>query len=203
MGIGRFFQQDSSRRWVWKVIGLWLVNATYCESTIRGKMMKKAAVSHVNVLQCNSIGFVKGPENGFRLELYDKYRDGLKNLEQFSHVQVIWWADRNDNDKGRECLVTELPYAKGEDAGVFACRSEFRPNPVGITVCPILSVDQESGVVHLAYIDALDSTPIIDLKPYIPVSDRVRDVSVPHWFSKWPEWYEDAGKFFSEEFSEE
>ncbi len=165
--------------------------------------MNKPAAVDSKSFQVNSIGQVRGPEKGFRLEMLDEYRPGLQHLEQFSHVMVFWWADRNDNQKSRKCLVTELPYAEGVEAGVFACRSEYRPNPVAVTICPILSIERETGIVHVAYIDALDSTPIIDLKPYIPVCDRVRDVAVPDWFSKWPEWYEDAGEFFARHFPSE
>jgi tRNA (Thr-GGU) A37 N-methylase len=67
-----------------------------------------------------------------------------------------------------------------------------------VTTCFLLDVDEGSGIVHLAWIDAFDGTPILDLKPYIPVSDRIRDVGVPEWFTDWPEWMEDGADFFAE-----
>jgi tRNA (Thr-GGU) A37 N-methylase len=50
----------------------------------------------------------------------------------------------------------------------------------------------------LDYIDAVDGTPLLDIKPYIPVCDRARTSAVPAWFRDWPEWMEDAGAFFSQ-----
>ncbi len=126
------------------------------------------------------------------------FREGLKHLDQFSHVMVFWWADRMDTVVQRQVLTTSLPYAPGEEAGVFACRSEYRPNPIAVTTLPILGVDVAAGIVVLPWIDALDGTPLIDLKPYIPVSDRIRDVRVAPWMADWPVWMEEAGAYFAE-----
>lgn len=126
------------------------------------------------------------------------FRAGLKQLDQFSHVMVFWWADRMDTEAQRRTLTTSLPYAPGEEAGVFACRAEYRPNPIAVTTMPILGVDVDAGIVVLPWIDALDGTPLIDLKPYIPVSDRIRDVKVAPWMADWPLWMEEAGAYFAE-----
>ena len=165
--------------------------------------MSKTVVVESKKFQIESIGYTRGPEGGFRLEIFKPYRPGLGQLANFSHVMVFWWADQHDNVKSRQRVTTPLPYAEGVEAGVFACRSEYRPNPVAVTTCPILNIDEADGVVNIAYNDAFDNTPIIDLKPYLPVSDRVRDVKVAEWFSSWPDWYEDAGEFFAKFFSED
>jgi tRNA (Thr-GGU) A37 N-methylase len=60
-------------------------------------------------------------------------------------------------------------------------------------VCEIVDIDEESGIVKLTNIDAYDNTPVLDLKPYIPVVDRVQDVKVPDWYSGWPEWFPAEG----------
>ena len=62
----------------------------------------------------------------------------------------------------------------------------------------VIDVDVENGVVILPWIDAFDGTPVLDLKPYITVSDRIRDVNVAEWMQDWPEWMEDAGEYFAE-----
>jgi len=121
------------------------------------------------------------------------YRPALAHLADFSHVLVLWWATGHDNPESREIMRCELPYAPGVEAGVFACRAEYRPNPIGVTVCPIIDVDESSGRVTVADIDAFDGTPIIDLKPYIGVTDRVHDLTVPPWFDGWPEWLPEEG----------
>ena len=147
----------------------------------------------------NPIGRVEASDQfgKYEVHVFPEYTAALKLLDQFSHVMVIWWAHHHDNAEDRSILSTELPYARGTHAGVFACRSEYRPNPIGITIMPILSIDEQTGVVTLPWIDALDSTPVLDLKPYIPSADRIRDVSVAGWCKDWPVWMEEAGEYFA------
>ena len=66
-------------------------------------------------------------------------------------------------------------------------------NPIAMTTCKLLDVDEEQGVVRVSKIDAYDGTPIVDLKAYFPVCDRVKDASIPKWLSEWPEWMPDEG----------
>jgi tRNA-Thr(GGU) m(6)t(6)A37 methyltransferase TsaA len=150
--------------------------------------------------QIRSIGQVvsKGADGYFALRIDEAYRDGLKQLDGFSHVIVIWWADQMDTEKARSILTTQLPYAPDVVCGVFACRSEYRPNPIAITTVPIHSVSVEDGEVVLAWMDAADGSAILDLKPYIPICDRIRDVHVPDWIADWPMWQEEADAYFSE-----
>ena len=153
---------------------------------------------HNTSFQIKPIGEVKHGENIYNLIISPEYRPALKQLDKFSYAVVLWWADKHDNEGDRNHLVTELPYAPGVEAGVFACRAEYRPNPIGITNCFLIDVDIENGIVQVPWIDAFDGTPLIDLKPYIPVCDRIRDVTVADWFADWPEFMEDGAEFFSE-----
>lgn len=150
--------------------------------------------------QLHPIGMIEASdeEQSYIVQIDAPYRAGLKQLDRFSHVQIFWWADKMDTKKYRSIMTTELPYAPGVEAGVFACRSEYRPNPIAVTLMAILSVDVENGVIVLPWIDAFDGTPVLDLKPYIPISDRIRDFKVAEWLTDWPEWMEDAGEFFSQ-----
>jgi tRNA-Thr(GGU) m(6)t(6)A37 methyltransferase TsaA len=132
------------------------------------------------------------------LQIDVPFRKGLQGLENFSHVIVFWWADMMDNQDQRKIMTTELPYAEGVDVGVFACRAGYRPNPIAITTVSILSVDHEKGEVVIPWIDAFDGTPLIDLKPYIPICDRIRDVEAAPWISDWPMWMEEAAAYFAE-----
>ena len=146
-----------------------------------------------DLLQLTPIGMVRRAENTVTLEIEEPYRRGLLQLDRFSHVLVVWWASLHDNPESRTTLVTELPYAPGVEAGVFACRAEYRPNPIAITACKILDLDQESGAIRIADIDAYDESPVLDLKPYIPVADRLEKVEVPDWYDGWPEYMPDEG----------
>ena len=150
--------------------------------------------------QLKAIGRVVMKESDSRclLEIDTPYREALQQLDRFSHVMVFWWADQMDGEEQRQILTTELPYAPGESVGVFACRSEYRPNPIALTTLPLLGVDVDAGEVILPWIDAFDGSPVVDLKPYIPICERVRDVHVPPWIADWPLWMEDADEYFSE-----
>jgi len=143
------------------------------------------------------IGTIHALDGNFSLEIFEPYRPGLKKLANFSHAMIFWWADQHDNPHDRAITTTQLPYAPGVEAGVFACRAPYRPNPIALTTMLMLDVDVENGIVLMPWIDAEDGTPLLDLKPYIPISDRIRDVSVAKWFADWPQWMEDAGEFFA------
>ena len=100
------------------------------------------------------------------------YRDGLTELGAFSHVLVLWWADRRDNVVDRAVLKVHPRAAPGHETGVFATRSPARPNPVAVSVCPLKAVDERAGTLEVGLIDAEDGTPVIDLKGYIPGADQ-------------------------------
>lgn len=139
------------------------------------------------------IGYVRRSSEGVRLQISKPFRPALKQLEHFSHVMVFWWAHKHDNERSRRALQCEPPYAKGKTTGVFATRAEYRPNPISMTTCKILKVDETRGIVEVADIDAYDSTPIVDLKAYFPVCDRVKCATIPSWLSDWPEWMPETG----------
>jgi tRNA-Thr(GGU) m(6)t(6)A37 methyltransferase TsaA len=139
---------------------------------------------------------VRTGENGFHLEINGKYLRGLKGLDGFSHLDVFWWCHKLDDGAFRKTMECDTPYKKGPSKiGVFATRSPLRPNPIALSVVPILKIDYTTGLIHIPYIDAEDGTPIIDLKPYHPSIERVRNVAVPEWCRHWPTWYEDSASF--------
>lgn len=150
--------------------------------------------------QINPIGYVRASDatQQYILEIGEAYRPALLKMDEFSHIMIFWWAHQMDTEEHRKMLRTDLPYADGVEAGVFACRSEYRPNPIAVTTMPILDVDEENGIVVLPWIDAFDGSPIIDIKPYMPVSDRIRDCGVASWLADWPLWMEDGAAFFAE-----
>ena len=143
--------------------------------------------------QIHPIGYVRRSEDSVHLEILAPFRPGLKQLDHFSHVMAFWWADQHDNDESRGMMQTRPPYAEDKVTGVFACRAEYRPNPIAVTTCKILAIDEENGVVQVANIDAYDGTPLLDLKAYFPVCDRVQEAHIPEWLSYWPEWMPEEG----------
>jgi tRNA (Thr-GGU) A37 N-methylase len=104
---------------------------------------------------------------------------------------VFWWADWFDNAEYREnpdLLQCRPPYAQEHVSGVFATRSPYRPNPIAMTTCKLLGVDEDQGRVWVADIDAVDGTWVVDLKAYFGACDRVQDAHLPPWLADWPEW---------------
>lgn len=87
------------------------------------------------------IGHVKKSDDRMLIVLDKKYRDGLLGLEQWSHVQVIWWFDKNDTPQQRAILQV---HPRGDQnnpvTGVFACRAPVRPNLIGLSLCKVLAV---------------------------------------------------------------
>jgi tRNA-Thr(GGU) m(6)t(6)A37 methyltransferase TsaA len=143
--------------------------------------------------QIHPIGHIRRNGKGIRLEISQPFRPALKELEHFSHVMVFWWANHVDDAESRRVLVCNPPYAQDHETGVFATRSPLRPNPIAMTTCKLLKVDEASGVVQVADIDALDGTPVVDLKAYFPVCDRVEHAHIPDWLAGWPEWMPENG----------
>jgi len=139
------------------------------------------------------IGTVRRAEDGIRLHIDPPYRAALKELGGFSHVMVFWWAGQFDTPEYRRMLTCDPPYATGHLTGMFATRSPIRPNPVMMTTCRLLAVDEAQGIVRVADLDAFDGTSLVDLKAYFPVCDRVRDACIPPWLEGWPEWMPEDG----------
>ncbi|MHA1552281.1 MAG: TrmO family methyltransferase domain-containing protein [Candidatus Heimdallarchaeaceae archaeon] len=91
-----------------------------------------------NKFQIYSIGSVRRLDNGVYIELDKKYAPAIKELNHFSHVQVLWWADKHDDEKSRNIMQTTPPYGENPPVtGVFATRAVYRPNPIGLTVAKV------------------------------------------------------------------
>lgn len=146
--------------------------------------------------QVKTIGKVKNDGNDTFIQLEKEFIPGLCALEGFSHINVLWWFSGCDNEQDRNELQTQQPY-KGapEIMGVFATRSPFRPNPIALTTSEVLDIDFANGIIRIAFIDADDGTPVLDIKPYTPSLDRVENPGVPKWCGSWPKSTEESGNF--------
>lgn len=142
------------------------------------------------------VGKIVVSERGYGIEFAPEYRRALQGLEGFSHLQVVWWFSECDTEENRRALVEEKPYRAGpEEIGVFATRSPRRPNPIAISVAEVTWIDLEAGFVGLAWVDAFEGTPVLDVKPYTPSADRVQSPRVPEWCREWPQSLEESGDF--------
>lgn len=142
------------------------------------------------------IGVIRADETGMRLELEKPYAPALEGIEGFSHLNILWWFSKCDNECSRSRLTEDSPYKNAPKVmGAFAMRSPERPNPIALSCAQVTYVDHQNAVVGLAYIDAFDGTPVLDIKPYTPSLDRVETSSVPAWCAGWPKSYEESGDF--------
>jgi len=106
--------------------------------------------------------------------------DALRGLEEFSHLWLIWGfsANRATSHKGFQATVRPPRLGGNESMGVFATRSPFRPNPLGLSCVKIdkVIVDEKDGpVIDILGADLMDGTPIYDIKPYVKYSDCMPD----------------------------
>lgn len=97
----------------------------------------------------------------------EKYVPGLRDLDQNKHIFVLSWFDRSDRT-----ALTAIPPHTGIEHGVFATRSPDRPNPIGLSVVDLLGI--EGNVLRVRGLDALDGTPVVDIKVYSPDIDCVK-----------------------------
>lgn len=106
------------------------------------------------------------------VEIDAAYRAGLAGLESVSHICLLTWLDRAPRN-----LIIQKPRRAETSSGTFALRSPARPNPVGLHVVRLTGIDAAAGILHLEAIDVLDGTPVIDVKPYYPLSDSVPEAA--------------------------
>ena len=103
------------------------------------------------------------------IELLPEYRAGLKDIEGFSHLVLIYYFDRA---KGEDLVGT--PFLEDTEHGIFAIRSPHRPNHLGFSVVKLISVD--GTAITFSGVDMLDNTPLLDIKPYVEYFDAREQV---------------------------
>lgn len=105
------------------------------------------------------------------VELQAQYKDGLKDLEGFSHIILIYHFHLSE---GYSLQVK--PFLDDTPRGLFAVRAPRRPNPIGISVVRLERI--EGTTLHVSNIDIVDKTPLLDIKPCVPSFDAIEDVRI-------------------------
>ncbi len=113
------------------------------------------------------------------IELLPQYQAGLESLNQFSHALIVTYFHLSayapeKHLKRRPRWRDDMP-----EVGIFAQRAKDRPNPLGITAVEIIKI--ENGNLIVRGLDAIDQTPVLDIKPYYPEYDHVANAKVPEW----------------------
>jgi len=144
-----------------------------------GMTLKAIGIVQNKVKQAPGSGY-KWQKVVSKIVLDGSLTEALDNLDEFSHIIVLYWMHWSTeptpikvHPKGR----AELPLV-----GVFASRSPNRPNPIGKTTVRLIR--RRRNVLTVQGLDAIDGTPVIDVKPYIPSSDSVENANMPSWITK-------------------
>jgi tRNA-Thr(GGU) m(6)t(6)A37 methyltransferase TsaA len=117
-----------------------------------------------------------------RVVFNSEYRNGLRGMEQFSHALIVTYLHQARFDPSQHLVRRPRGLADMPEVGIFAQRAKDRPNPLGLTAVKIVRV--ESSVLVVRGLDAIDGTPVVDVKPYYPAYDRVQDAAVPEWVDR-------------------
>ena len=106
--------------------------------------------------------------------------EALDDLYKFSHIIVLYWMHKSPHQAPKKVHPKGNPSM--EPMGVFATRSPDRPNPIG--KCTVKLLGREDNVLKVQGLDAIDGTPVLDIKPYIPGYDTVKNAKAPAWMIK-------------------
>jgi len=103
------------------------------------------------------------------VEVHEAYRTGLRDLDGFSHIILLYYFHRSDGYK-----LQVVPFLDTVLRGLFATRAPKRPNPIGLSVVQLDRIDD--GVLYIRNADMLDGTPLLDIKPYVPEFDSHENI---------------------------
>ena len=117
----------------------------------------------------------KGAGEG-KIELFSEYMEGLKDLEGFSHIFLLYHCHK----AAKPSLIAK-PFLENREHGVFSIRAPSRPNCIGLSVVRLIKI--EKNIIFIKDVDILNGTPLLDIKPYVPGFDQRKNVRVG-WLDK-------------------
>ena len=116
------------------------------------------------------------PDSKGSIELYPEYVEGLKDIEGFSHLMLIY----HFHEAG-DCQLIAKPFLDKEKRGIFAIRYFTRPNPIGLSIVKLYKVT--GNILDIGEVDMLDGTPLLDIKPYVPQFD-IKEGVKDGWYQR-------------------
>ncbi|MDI6810769.1 MAG: tRNA (N6-threonylcarbamoyladenosine(37)-N6)-methyltransferase TrmO [archaeon] len=147
-------------------------------NTLEGKIeLRSIGIIHTPYKTLESVPFHGGLAKDIcEIEFFKEYVDGLKDIEQASHLIVLYWLDKAD----RDVLQEHNPH-DAEIHGIFVTRTKNRPNPIGFSVVEL--IERKGNILRVKGLDALDGTPLVDIKPYDSQINAIPDARI-EWFEK-------------------
>jgi tRNA-Thr(GGU) m(6)t(6)A37 methyltransferase TsaA len=124
------------------------------------------------IAECPRNGRQPDPPPVCRVHVFAPFAEGLNGLDGISHLILIYWLDRTQSPR-----LTFTPPFDPTPRGVFASRAPWRPNPTGLSVVRFDGFDG-ADVLRVRFLDCLDGTPLLDIKPYLPTTDAEPDATM-------------------------
>jgi len=118
-----------------------------------------------SLADCPRNGRQPDPAPVCSVRVHSECEEGLQGLEGFSHLILLYWLDQATLPR-----LTVAPPFDPRPRGVFSTRAPFRPNPIGLSVVALDGFDG-AGVLKVRYLDCIDGTPLLDIKPYLATTD--------------------------------
>jgi len=111
-----------------------------------------------------------------------RFEEALEGIEDYSHVLVLFWLSRVRKDQRNLKRIhpksrKDLPWV-----GIFATRTQYRPNPIGLTVVEL--VERKKNILRVRGLDAMNGTPVVDIKPISPRQEFLKEPRVPKWYDQ-------------------
>lgn len=101
-----------------------------------------------------------------KIIVFEEYLEGLQDIERHKYYYVFYWLDKAERDK-----LKGIPPGKTEERGVFSIRSPIRPNPIALCLVELVKI--EDNTLTVKWLDALDGSPLLDIKPFWPETDCI------------------------------
>jgi tRNA (adenine37-N6)-methyltransferase len=113
------------------------------------------------------------------IEIDPQLNDALDGLEGFSHIIVLYWMHHALFFNKKRLKAHPMGNKDVTEKGLFAVRTPNRPNPIGKSTVRLL--ERHGNILKVQGLDAIDGSPVLDIKPYIPGYDSASDATVPYW----------------------
>ncbi len=110
------------------------------------------------------------------------YEDALNGVEDYSHLFVLFWLSRVSKGKRRMAKIHPKSRPDLPLVGIFATRTQYRPNPIGLTLVEVLG--RKKNILKVKGLDALNGTPVLDIKPISPRREFPKFSKVPTWYHR-------------------
>ena len=148
-------------------------------------------------IELDSIGLIKNNieikkdkdwgSDDSKIIIDEQYEHGLTGLSGFSHLIVVYYLDKADFNMEKHLVRRPQGREDMPTVGIFSQRAKDRPNPIGITSVEIIDINK--NIITVKGLDAINNTPILDIKPYYPMYDCKNNAVIPEWVTRLMEHY--------------